>query len=177
LKVIPREGTLHPDAKQTLQVSLNEHVKTLPTYEWLDYPSGVQLSGDGIQLDVPVRIFYLPPPPKLSRIVRQGRASVQMDTTPVIFPTSSTWDQAAQTRTIVSEADGVWEASVVAPNWLSVFPIGLSLEPGEKATLSIRPQPSLTPPPAKNYQGLIILRDQHNETVAMLSASFEYRPD
>lgn len=177
LKISPAEGTLHPDAKQTLQVSLNNQIKTLPVDRWLDYPTGVTLSGDDIQLDVPVRIYYLPPPPKLSRIVRQGKATVQMDTTPVIFPASSNWNQPPQSRTILSESDTVWKASVVAPNWLSVFPTSLTIFPREKATLSIRPRPSMTPPPHKSYQGIIILRDGSDETVAMLSASFEYRPD
>jgi hypothetical protein len=177
LEVTPSEGYLHPDAEQTLEVRLNQNVKTLPPDQLLEYPSGIQLQGAGLQLDVPVSLHYLPPPPKLTRVTAKGDITLHVNISSVVFAPGADWNQPAQTRTIRNDSKQTWAATVIAPNWLSVFPIAFSLAPGETATLTIRPRPGLTPPPYKTYSGIIMLRDQTDETATMIPAYFDFRPE
>jgi hypothetical protein len=172
LVVTPAAGYLHPDQEQTLQVALNPNIKLLPPERWLDYPAGVRLAGADMTLDIPVRLFYQPPAPKLSRLPLKSGGALQLDTSPVIFLPGSDWQQQL-TRRLMNDTGAVMHLSVVVPAWLEVSPVEFSLAPQETRTLVFRPK-SPAPSESKALRGIVMLRDASGNTLTMISAGFDW---
>jgi hypothetical protein len=175
LEVTPSGGYLHPDQEQTLHVRLTPNIKALPVDRWLEYPAGIQLEGADVTLAIPVRLFYQPPAPKLTRLPLATNVALQMDTSAVVFAPGNDPSQIL-TRRLRNDSAAPVRLSVGVPAWLSVDPADLTLAPNETISLMFRPQPAAVPTEAKALRGIVVVRDDAGNTLTMISTAFDYTP-